>query len=169
MVLAIWWSPLKKGWVKLKTDGVVSYFSNCTLVGGVFRDVDTRWLCGFSLAVVKKTIFRAEARTMLEGFRIAWEKGFRQLELEYDNALLVETLLAGRVTNSSLVELRLINCIFRRTWKIRRRHIPKNQNAIANQMAKYINNGTPNLLLFIDPPSLLQRVLQFENNAFTRI
>lgn len=43
----------------------------------------------------KETIFKFEARAMLEGFRLAWEKGFRLQDVEYDNALLVETILVG--------------------------------------------------------------------------
>lgn len=70
-------------------------------------------------------------------------------------------------TNSSLVELRLINCIFKRSWNIKLRHIPKSQNSIADQKIKYVNNDTSNLFLFVDPPSLVQGILHFENNAFT--
>lgn len=57
IVLATWWSPLEKEWVKLNTDGAVSYIINCAFVGGVFRDVNARWLCGFLMAVGRETIF----------------------------------------------------------------------------------------------------------------
>ncbi|MBA0734830.1 hypothetical protein Gogos_018721 [Gossypium gossypioides] len=42
---------------------------------------------------------------MLEGLCIAWEKGYKQLELECNNVFLVESSLEGGVANSSLVEL----------------------------------------------------------------
>ncbi|MBA0674282.1 hypothetical protein Goari_015888 [Gossypium aridum] len=38
---------------------------------------------------------------MLEGLHLAWNKGFRKLELACDNALLVEIILAGGTTDSS--------------------------------------------------------------------
>lgn len=41
----------------------------------------------------KDEVFRIEARPMLEGLRLAWDKGYRQVELELDNALLLELLL----------------------------------------------------------------------------
>ncbi|MBA0632510.1 hypothetical protein Godav_001236, partial [Gossypium davidsonii] len=75
------------------------------------------WLCGYSMMIGKDTIFRIEARSILEGLRIAWEKEFRQLDLECDNALLVESLLDGGATNSKMVELRLIHQILCRSWK----------------------------------------------------
>ncbi|MBA0815577.1 hypothetical protein Gohar_000340 [Gossypium harknessii] len=109
LVSDTWWSPLEKGWIKHNTDEAMPYISNWASMGGVIRDADARWLCWFSMAVSKETIFRIEARAILEGLPIAWEKGFRQVELECDNAFLVETLLAGGPASSRLVELRLFN------------------------------------------------------------
>ncbi|MBA0830189.1 hypothetical protein Goarm_014733, partial [Gossypium armourianum] len=50
---------------------------------------------------------------MLEGLFIAWEKWFRNVEVECDNALLVELILFGGGANSSLVELRLLHQLLR--------------------------------------------------------
>ncbi|MBA0847280.1 hypothetical protein Goshw_015552, partial [Gossypium schwendimanii] len=71
------WLPPREGYVKLNTDGVVFSSRACASIGGV------------------------EARAMLEGLHLAWNKGFRKLELECDNALLVEIILAGGTTDSS--------------------------------------------------------------------
>ncbi|KAK5838557.1 hypothetical protein PVK06_007288 [Gossypium arboreum] len=71
------------GWVKLNTDGAMPPNSSNAL----------------------DTIFRVEAHAMLEGLRIARDRGNRQLEIECDNALLVECLLMGCTINSSLAEL----------------------------------------------------------------
>ncbi|MBA0831769.1 hypothetical protein Goarm_016207, partial [Gossypium armourianum] len=40
---------------------------------------------------------------------IAWEKGFKKVEVDCDNILLVELILSGGGANSSLVELRLLH------------------------------------------------------------
>ncbi|MBA0768202.1 hypothetical protein Gotri_017022 [Gossypium trilobum] len=37
-------------------------------------------------------IFQTEAKVVLKGLRLAWNKGFRQGELGSDNALLIEIL-----------------------------------------------------------------------------
>ncbi|MBA0727900.1 hypothetical protein Golax_000848, partial [Gossypium laxum] len=47
----------------------------------------------------KDVIFKIEARAILEGLCLAWEKGFRHLELECDNAFLVNMSLAGGATD----------------------------------------------------------------------
>ncbi|KAG8474006.1 hypothetical protein CXB51_034077 [Gossypium anomalum] len=57
------------------------------------------------MKVGKDAIFRIEAQAFLEGLHIAWEKGYIQLEVECNNALLVESLLAGSATDSNLAEL----------------------------------------------------------------
>ncbi|MBA0689488.1 hypothetical protein Goari_007216, partial [Gossypium aridum] len=44
------------------------------------------------------------------------------MDLEYDNALLVETLLTGGIANSRMTELRLIHQLLCQTWKARIRH-----------------------------------------------
>lgn len=40
---------------------------------------------------------------------------------------------------------------------------------VADQMAKYVNNGTQGLLLFADPPNLVQGILHEDKNVSTRI
>ncbi|MBA0631017.1 hypothetical protein Godav_003056 [Gossypium davidsonii] len=44
---------------------------------------------------------------MLEGLCLVWDKWFQKLELECDNGLLVETILAGGDVDSRMTELRL--------------------------------------------------------------
>lgn len=51
-------------------------------MGGVFRDADERWFCGFSMVVSKESIFQIETRAIHEGLSIAWEKVFRQETLQ---------------------------------------------------------------------------------------
>ncbi|MFQ6634738.1 hypothetical protein Gotur_011940, partial [Gossypium turneri] len=47
------------------------------------------WLFGFKVSVSFIDIFQIEAKVVFEGLRLAWNKGFRQVELESDNALLI--------------------------------------------------------------------------------
>ncbi|MBA0675719.1 hypothetical protein Goari_017244, partial [Gossypium aridum] len=54
------------------------------------------------MAVDKETPFKFEARTVLEGLRLAWEKRSTQVKFECDNALLVESLLIDEAVNSSM-------------------------------------------------------------------
>ncbi|MBA0654229.1 hypothetical protein Goklo_021286, partial [Gossypium klotzschianum] len=54
-------------------------------------------------------IFQVEARAMLEGLKIAWVRSFRQVEVESDNALLVDILRNGLTGTNSVVEVRMIH------------------------------------------------------------
>ncbi|MBA0796054.1 hypothetical protein Gohar_006854 [Gossypium harknessii] len=94
MVSGMNWSVSEWGWVKLNTDGAVSLSSCSTATGGVIRDEKVNWLCGYSMILGRDEVFRIEARSMLKGLCLTWEKGYRQVELESDNALLVELILS---------------------------------------------------------------------------
>ncbi|MBA0599950.1 hypothetical protein Gorai_006150 [Gossypium raimondii] len=52
----------------------------------------------------KVIIFKIEARAILEGLRLAWEKEIRQLKIECDNALLMERIVASRAVDSKMLE-----------------------------------------------------------------
>ncbi|MBA0646140.1 hypothetical protein Goklo_014129, partial [Gossypium klotzschianum] len=81
------WSTPKSGWVKLNIDGTVSLSSYSFAIGGVIRDTDGIWLCGYSMSLGKDEMFKIETRSMLEGLQVAWDKGYRQVKLESNNAL----------------------------------------------------------------------------------
>lgn len=103
--------------MKLNSDGAASQVDDNVSIGGVFWDADRRWLCGYSQKSDKDTVFRIEVCTILEGLHIAWGKGYRRLENECDNLLLVESFLHGSVANNSnLMELRLIDDYIHRDW-----------------------------------------------------
>ena len=42
------WIPLREGWVKLNTDGAANGETKIAGCGGLLRDVDGRWICGFT-------------------------------------------------------------------------------------------------------------------------
>lgn len=55
-----------------------------------------------------KSVFKVESCAMLEGLVLAWDKGFRKIEVECYNALLVGLLLSGGGASSNLVELQML-------------------------------------------------------------
>ncbi|MBA0813702.1 hypothetical protein Gohar_027530 [Gossypium harknessii] len=124
------------GWVKLNTDDVVSLSSYLATIGGVIRDEDGNWLCGYAMILERDEVFRTEARSMLEGLRLAWEKRYRQVELESDNALLVELILSSKLIDSPLMEIRAIHTLLQRNWKVRICHIRRDHNAVTDFIAK---------------------------------
>lgn len=103
------WTPLVTGWIKLNSDRAVSNLERRTFIGGVLRYSNTNWLWGYVMSFDNKSVFKVETRAMLEGLFLAWDKGFRKVEVECDNTLLVELLLSGGGASSSLMELQLLH------------------------------------------------------------
>lgn len=80
-----------------------------------------------------------EACAILEGLFLAWDKGYK-VEVECDNALLVELLRSGGAMSNNLVEVRLIHQVFRRNWEVYLCHVPRKINEVADAMAKQTNS-----------------------------
>ncbi|MBA0879945.1 hypothetical protein Goshw_023129 [Gossypium schwendimanii] len=114
MVTAMKWLAPESGWVKLNIDGAFLLNSYSTAIGGVIRDAEGKQLCGYSMVLGKDKVFGIEARSMLEGLRLLWDKGYPEVELECDNALLVEIILAGEALDCHFMELRAIHKLIQR-------------------------------------------------------
>ncbi|MBA0555941.1 hypothetical protein Golob_026086, partial [Gossypium lobatum] len=88
-----------------------------------------------------------------------WDKGFQKVEVECDNALLVELLLFDGGASSSLVELWLLHQALRRKWEIRILHIPRTLNGVADHMTKCADTGSSLIRLFRSPPASIMNLL----------
>ncbi|MBA0875892.1 hypothetical protein Goshw_015058 [Gossypium schwendimanii] len=112
------WESLTEGWIKLNTDGpFLNHLSRAT-VGGVFRGSNGGWVSGFSMKVGGSDIFQVEARAIYEGHKLAWSRGFSRIEVDYDNAILIEFICKGFAAESRVPELRLIHSLCRRNWRV---------------------------------------------------
>lgn len=83
---------LEIGWIKLNTDRAVSFDDHHATIGGVLRDDTVNWLWGFTMRYNHESIFKVEESAMLESLFPAWDQGYRKIELESDNSLLIELL-----------------------------------------------------------------------------
>lgn len=106
------WSRPDEGYVKLKTNGVVFFSKNYTSIGGVIKDDRENWRCGFVRSLGERLIFQVEAKAMLEDLHLAWDKGYKKIEMKCDKSLLMKTILARGATNNAIMELRLIYGMF---------------------------------------------------------
>ncbi|KAH1129863.1 hypothetical protein J1N35_001241 [Gossypium stocksii] len=63
-----------KDWIKLNTDGAISYNVLHASIGGVFRDSNVEWLCGHLMSLGRESIFKVEGKVMLgkKGLRRLW-------------------------------------------------------------------------------------------------
>ncbi|KAK5774435.1 hypothetical protein PVK06_042290 [Gossypium arboreum] len=89
------WQPPVANWVKVNVDGLMSRNNPKAFVGGIVRGPNGGWLI--------------EAKAILEGLKLAWAKEFKCVEMESDNAMLIEIIRNGLATVSSVAEVRQIH------------------------------------------------------------
>ncbi|KAK5840961.1 hypothetical protein PVK06_009869 [Gossypium arboreum] len=109
-------------------------------------------------------IFQVEARAVIEGLQLAWNKEFWKLELECDNTLLVEIILTGGAADSRLMELQLIHHVHIQSWEVRVRHIPLVQNTVANLLAKIEDPELLRFHLLEELPPFVWELLMADSN-----
>lgn len=139
------------GWIKLNRDGAVYFDAQKAIVGGVLFDAKANWLWGFNMRFGNESIFKVEARDMLERLFLARNKGYKRVEVESDNALLVELLHSRGGVSSNLGEVRLIHQLLQRNWEIYLRHVTRNVNKTADIIAKLIDFRNSSLRVFSAP------------------
>ncbi|MFQ6625623.1 hypothetical protein Gotur_005710 [Gossypium turneri] len=137
------WQRPKPGWVKINIDGWMSTSRQRAAIGGALKGPNGGWLVGFEMVTSMASIFQIEAQAILKGLKLAWMRGFRQVEVENNNALLIDTIRNNFAANSNTVEVRLIH-----------------DNKVDDYSAKTIGGGMNQLVVLVDPPSYVRRLLE---------
>ncbi|XP_017632474.1 uncharacterized protein LOC108474958 [Gossypium arboreum] len=134
----------------------------------MIRDANVNWLWGFLMLLSKDVIFKIEARAIIEGLHLAWKKEIWQLEIECDNALLLETIVAGGAADSKMLELHFIHRMIPLNWKVCIRHIPKAHNAFTDHMAKVMATRFTKVQEFEEPPCSMQDLVHADYIGYIR-
>ncbi|MBA0664720.1 hypothetical protein Goklo_004681 [Gossypium klotzschianum] len=85
--------------------------------------------------------FQIEARAVLEGIQLAWEKGFRQVKVESDNVMLIKSLQDGLAV-------------------LKFRHIHRSNNKVADCLAKEAEGDLDRHLVLEEPSVSVQEFLE---------
>ncbi|KAL4377801.1 hypothetical protein GQ457_02G014870 [Hibiscus cannabinus] len=131
----VWCKP-PHGWCKLNFDGAVCRNSKMASCGGVLRDVDGRWLMGYSKRLGVCSILDSKLWGLLEGLLSVWSLRIHYLVVETDSmdayCILTESSIAcgGSTLVPYILEL------LSRPWEVRMSHVKKGGNALADCMAK---------------------------------
>ncbi|MBA0703993.1 hypothetical protein Golax_016283 [Gossypium laxum] len=99
------WQRLDSGWFKINFDGSVSKNNTKAAIGGAVQNSNGEWLMGFNMVTEMDEIFKIEAQTIVEGMKLAWLKGYKQVEINCDNAMLIDTIRNGFASISNIVEV----------------------------------------------------------------
>ena len=132
------WHASPNPYVTLNTNG--SALSNLGVVGagGMLRDHLGYWIAGFSLHLSIATNNIAELEAVRQGLEMAWQLGFKFIQLEIDSNV-VRTWLTD-TTVCYLTHMMPLICdrrsLMDRDWVVQVHHIYREANACADTLAK---------------------------------
>ncbi|WCJ44057.1 Ribonuclease H-like superfamily protein [Euphorbia peplus] len=131
------WNPPPHNWVKLNTDGAVKGSCFRALAGGIIRNCHGNWLQGFARRIGNCSVLRAELWGIYDGLNLAWTMGYKQVQVEVDNQLCVNSILhPTSLPNDSFALIQEILALFARDWQVTIQHSYREGNRGAYWMAK---------------------------------
>lgn len=71
------WQLREVGRVKVNVDGSMARQISKATIRGAVRGRSGGWLVGFKMTVDLSNILQVEARAVLKGLKLAWNRGFR--------------------------------------------------------------------------------------------
>ncbi|KAG7557811.1 Reverse transcriptase domain [Arabidopsis suecica] len=154
------WKKPPEGWVKLSTDGASHGNPGPSTAGGVIRGMAGEWLGGFALNIGVCSAPLAELWGVYYGLVIAWERGFRRVELEVDSELVVGFIKMGVSDAHPLSFLvRLCHSFIARDWLVRVTHVYREANRLADGLANYAFTLELGFLYLDSCPDVIHDVL----------
>ncbi|CAN1137163.1 Putative ribonuclease H protein At1g65750, partial [Linum perenne] len=159
----IGWRPADEGWCTLNSDGSLFTHPNRAAAGGLIRDHEGRLISAFAANLGVCSIMRAELRGIVEGMRLAWDRGIRKLCIQSDSKAAVSIL--SKVDDldhrhASLVEQ--FQALKNRDWEVSIHHIFREANNAADYLAKMGHDLTLGTHVFLYPDSSLLYWLNFD-------
>ncbi|CAN1771045.1 Putative ribonuclease H protein At1g65750 [Linum perenne] len=88
----IGWRPAEEGWYSLNSDGSLYKNPTSSAAGGIIRDDNGKFIAAFSANLGVCSIMRSELRAIVEGMKLAWNKGVRRLRIQTDSKAAVAML-----------------------------------------------------------------------------
>ncbi|CAL8991959.1 unnamed protein product [Prunus brigantina] len=138
------------GVCKVNTDGS-RINSSCLIgAGGLLRDSCGNWIKGFSANLGYGSIIEAELWGIFWGLNMAWDAGFRIVEIECDATSAVALL-------KSPID-----------WCCSVKHIFREQNCAADALAVKSYDFDPGLYVFLEAPAFLSEILAADVRGVAR-
>ncbi|CAN0908397.1 Putative ribonuclease H protein At1g65750 [Linum grandiflorum] len=132
------WEAAPGACITINTDGSVFQPSGVAAAGGLIRDSQGHCLAAFAANLGICTITRAEIRGATFGLKMAWDLGFRDVQLQLDSATAISA-----ITSTDSSDLRHRSCIdearelLSRDWLVSVRHMFREGNRAADLLAHH--------------------------------
>ncbi|KAL4281612.1 hypothetical protein GQ457_03G016410 [Hibiscus cannabinus] len=155
------WQPPNEGCYNLNVDGAMSAIDGNSASGGVIRNHQGGWITGFSKFIGKCSILEAELWGIARGLEVAWDMDCCNVVVESDCVDALKAITRGSSNNGHLAMLRFISDLCHRNWNVSFVQTARNNNGVANRLAKMASEGDFIVKRFMAPPpeilSLLHR------------
>ncbi|XVF29674.1 hypothetical protein REPUB_Repub15cG0142300 [Reevesia pubescens] len=151
---------------KINVDVGLRGQSRVAVAGGLIRDDKGYWLLGFVYRIGICEVLSAELWSILQGLKLAWDRGFRKVELETDSLLASKQIhvpIRKQDSNGRLVAA--IQELLCRDWYCQVVHIYREANQCADWLAAFDTNPPTGLLVLEDPPEGLYPLLLADSNG----
>ncbi|CAL1380813.1 unnamed protein product [Linum trigynum] len=130
------WKPPKEGWIQQQSDGSYKSSNRSAAAGGLLRDHLGKCTAAYACNLGSCTITRAELKGAVEGLKIAWEKGYRKVEVNLDSNTAVSILKEKGDTSSNHGLLALqAKELLSRSWTVNINHVYRECNSAADFLA----------------------------------
>jgi ribonuclease HI len=152
IIQQVGWLPPNDGWVVLNTDGAENsdHIFGC---GGLIRGSTGIWLGGFSKGLGVCSIEVAELWGAWEGLKLAWNQGYRKVELRLDAMNVVKILNREKsVTNFSWSLCKRIWRLVELDWEVQIQHTYREGNKCADALAHMGSNLGSNVIFYESCP-----------------
>ncbi|WCJ37652.1 Polynucleotidyl transferase ribonuclease H-like superfamily protein [Euphorbia peplus] len=157
----IGWSVPFIHWVKLNTDGAVKGGQFRASVGGLIRDSQGTWIQGFARNIGICSVLRAELWGIYDGLTLAWNLGYRKVQVEVDSKLCVDLLTrTDTPSNDSTPLINAIQNLIHQNWELSIKHIYREGNRGADYLANLAANLELGFHLLLRPPVGVCKILE---------
>jgi len=108
-IIHIGWKKPPEGWIKLNIDGAFKGSNEASGCGGLFRNLDGRWIKGYIKKIGSCDALHAEMWGVYLGLEMAWRDHIPQLIVESDSKLLID-MITYKCNLGGMVPI-LVRCI----------------------------------------------------------
>ncbi|KAF7827592.1 reverse transcriptase [Senna tora] len=154
--ITVKWGKPRPGLLKLNTDGSSLGNPGPAGFGGLFRDENGRWICGFSSHLGNRTNMFAELSAIKHGLNIAINRGFLRFVVDADCLEAINLIMEGDISTHHLgVIISDIRMLRSRFEVISFNHVFREVNHCVDALAKLGTSSNENLCVWENPPPVI--------------
>ncbi|KAI5348581.1 hypothetical protein L3X38_001468 [Prunus dulcis] len=159
-VVQLHWIAPTYGVCKINTDGSRNCVSEFISAGGLLRDNYGAWIKGFFVKLGVGSVLEAELWGIFWGLHLAWESGFRVVEVESDSSVAVALLSSSTISTHPLFSLiRCCKLKVQAGWRCSVKHIFREQNVTDDVLASKSSEFGTGVQYFTEVPTFFATCL----------